>query len=128
MMRYFVYVIDDEQVAREGVTLALKKHYRVASYPTAEAALEAMPAGPPDLVLLDIGLPGMSGIEALKKIKWRYPEMIIMMITAYEDANTVDSAMKLGAYNYLIKPLRMDDLIETVRKALETIPKKTERS
>lgn len=124
----FLYVVDDERVAREGVTMVLRRHYDVKAFDTAEAAIEAMKNAPPDLVLLDIGLPGMSGIEALKIIKRRYPEIIIMMITAYEDANTVDSAMKLGAYNYLIKPFRINDLIETIRNALETIPKKTERS
>jgi len=126
MMSYSIYVVDDEEVAREGVALALKKDYQVKTFPTAEAALEAMKNDPPDLILLDIGLPGMSGIEALKEIKKLYPEILIIMITAYEDVNSVVSAMKLGAYDYVVKPLHMDALIINVRNALETIKMRKE--
>jgi len=79
---YSIYVVDDENVAREGISLVLKKKYRVKGFPSAEAAIEAIESEPPDLVLLDIGLPGMSGIEALEKIKRLCPEMLVIMITA----------------------------------------------
>lgn len=121
MISFTIHVVDDEEVARDGISLALKKYYKVKSFPSAEAALEAMMNKPPDLVLLDIGLPGMSGIEALEKIKTLYPEVIVIMITAYEDVTTIVSAMKLKAYDYVLKPLQMDSLIVTVRNALETI-------
>ena len=80
----------------------------------------------PDLILLDIGLPGMSGVEALKVIKKKHPEIIVIMITAYEDVETVIRAMKLGAYDYVVKPLKMDSLIANVRVALETIAMRKE--
>jgi len=121
MISFSIYVVDDEEVARDGISLALKKNYRVKSFPSAEAALEAMLSDTPDLVLLDIGLPGMSGIEALEKIKSLYPEIVVIMITAYEDVTTIVSAMKLRAYDYVLKPLQMDALIVTVRNALDTI-------
>ncbi|MFZ0133229.1 MAG: sigma-54 dependent transcriptional regulator [Desulfobacterales bacterium] len=121
MTPYTVYVVDDEEVAREGVVLALKKLYRIRGFANAEDTIEAVLISPPDLVLLDIGLPGMSGIEALKKIKGLYPEVIVIMITAYEDVQTVVSAMKQGAYDYVVKPLQMNTLMVTVRNALETI-------
>ncbi len=120
-MPFRIYVVDDEKVAREGITLALRKHYRIESFPTAEDAIQAVLSSPPDLVLLDIGLPGMSGIEALQKIKEMYPEIIVIMITAYEDVETVVSAMKYGAHDYVVKPLQMSALLVTVRNALETI-------
>lgn len=126
MISYSIYVVDDEEVAREGVGLALKKDHQVKTFPTAEAALEAMENDPPDLILLDIGLPGMSGIEALKEIKKLYPEMLIIMITAYEDVNTVISAMKLGAYDYVVKPLHIDGLLVNIGNALETISMRKE--
>jgi DNA-binding NtrC family response regulator len=63
----------------------------------------------------------MDGIEALGKIKDLHPDVLIIMVTAYEDINTVISAMKLGAYDYVVKPLHMDALEVTVRNALETI-------
>ena len=118
---FLVYIVDDENVAREGITLALRKHYQIESFPTAEDAIQAILNQPPDLVLLDIGLPGMSGIEALQKIKEMYPEIIVVMITAYEDVETVVSAMKYGAHDYVVKPLQMNALLVTVRNALETI-------
>lgn len=121
MNDYDVYVVDDEDVAREGIALALRNDYRVAAFPSAELALEAMEKGLPDLVLLDIGLPGMDGIEALGAIKKRSPETVVIMITAYEDVKTVVSAMKLGAYDYVVKPLQMDGLLLSVRNALESV-------
>ena len=120
-MPFCIYVVDDENVAREGITLALRKHYQIESFPTAEDAIQAILNTPPDLVLLDIGLPGMSGIDALQKIKEMYPEIIVVMITAYEDVETVVSAMKYGAHDYVVKPLQMNALLVTVRNALETI-------
>jgi DNA-binding NtrC family response regulator len=116
-----IFVVDDEQVAREGVSLALKKRYRIKAFATAEDAIEAMYTDLPDLILLDIGLPGMSGIEALQKIKEQYPEILVVMITAFEDVPTVVSAMKYGAHDYVVKPLQMNALMVTVRNALETI-------
>ncbi|MBW2251278.1 MAG: sigma-54-dependent Fis family transcriptional regulator, partial [Deltaproteobacteria bacterium] len=126
MTNYSVFVVDDERVAREGVTLALKKEYQVKAFASAEAVIDALESDSPDLILLDIGLPGMSGVEALKVIKEKYPEIIVIMITAYEDVETVLSAMKLGAYDYVVKPLKMDSLIANVRVALETISMRKE--
>ena len=120
-MTYNIFVVDDEPVARGGITLALKKHYNIRAFSSAESALKAMEGGPPDLILLDIGLPGMSGIEALEKIKQLYPETIVIMITAYEDIQTVVSAMKLGAYDYVVKPLQMKGLTVSIENALGTI-------
>jgi len=126
MTNYSVFVVDDEGVAREGVTLALKREYQVQAFASAEAVIDALENDAPDLILLDIGLPGMSGVEALKIIKEKHPEIIVIMITAYEDVETVISAMKLGAYDYVVKPLKMDSLIANVRVALETISMRKE--
>jgi DNA-binding NtrC family response regulator len=121
MIQYSIYIVDDEETIREGVSMALEANYQVKAFAAAEGAMDAMKDHPPDLVLLDIGLPGMDGIEALGKMKDLYPEVLLIMITAYEDINTVISAMKLGAYDYVVKPLYMDALEATVRNALETI-------
>ncbi len=126
MTAHSIYVIDDEKLAREGIALVLNKEYRVKTFASAEAAIDAVKSEPPDLVLLDIGLPGISGIEALVQIKQLYPEMIVIMITAYEDVMTVVSAMKSGAYDYVTKPLQMDALMVNVRNALETITMRKE--
>lgn len=101
--------------------MALSSEYDIRTYGTAEEALDEIGNAPPDLLLLDIGLPGMSGIEALAKVKDLYPEMPVIMITAYEDVQTVISAMKYGAYDYVLKPIVMGGLRVTIKNALESI-------
>ena len=126
MIGYSIYIVDDEETIRDGVTLALEADYQVKAFATAESAIDAMKDAPPDLLLLDVGLPGMNGIEALGHMKALCPEVLIVMVTAYEDVNTVISAMKLGAYDYVVKPLHMDALEITVQNALESIRLKKE--
>ncbi|MBF0477164.1 MAG: sigma-54-dependent Fis family transcriptional regulator [Deltaproteobacteria bacterium] len=121
MINYTIYVIDDISTVRKGITLALKHDYRVKDFETAEEAIEAIKVESPDLVLLDIGLPGMTGIEALQEIKTIDSDIVVIMITASEDINSVISAMKLGAHDYLLKPLHTDALLVSLRNALETI-------
>ena len=118
---YTVYIVDDEQTIREGITMALEDLYRIKDFANAETALTALEKEPPDLVLLDVGLPGMDGIEALRRIKELQPDVLIVMITAYEDVDTVIAAMKLGAYDYVVKPIHMDGLEVTIRNAIDTI-------
>jgi DNA-binding NtrC family response regulator len=122
-----IYIVDDESVARKGLSLALKKkNYIVKSFESAEKVFDAMENIVPDLILLDIGLPGMNGVEALKQIKSRYPDVIVIMITAYEDIKTVVSAMKYGAYEYIVKPIQVDALLVILRNALESISMRKE--
>jgi DNA-binding NtrC family response regulator len=121
MMNYTVYVVDDEASITQGIKLALEDQYRIHDFADAEKAIVAIERNPPDLVLLDIGLPGINGVDALGEIKARFPDMLVIMITAYEDVDTVIAAMKLGAYDYVIKPLHMDGLEISIRNALDTI-------
>lgn len=121
MITYTIYIIDDEKTVRDSLGMALEADYAVASFKDAESALAAMDINPPDLVLLDIGLPGMSGIEALEQIKQLRPQMPVIMITAYEEFDTVIAAMKLGAHDYVVKPIHMESLEITIKNGLETI-------
>jgi DNA-binding NtrC family response regulator len=121
MIKYRIFVVDDDQFIRSGISDALASEYDIAAFANAEDSLAAIKADPPDLVLLDIGLPGMNGIEALSEIKQFDPGILVVMITAYEDIDTVISAMKAGAYDYVVKPIYMDALEATIRNALETI-------
>ena len=95
MLDYSIFVVDDEEFIRDAVVMNLPG-YRVRALASAEEALEALTEETPDLILLDIGLPGMDGVEALGRIKALFPQMLFIMITAYEDVNTVVSAMKHG--------------------------------
>jgi DNA-binding NtrC family response regulator len=121
MIPFSLFVVDDEESIRRSVSFSLKKVYKIRAFPTAEEALNKLPTEQPDLILLDVGLPGMTGIEALKLIKARYPEIIVVMVTAYEDIETVIAAMKLGAYDYIVKPIHMDALKTCIGNALQAI-------
>lgn len=121
MIKYSIYIVDDEQTIRDGVTMALEDDYQVKAFSDAETSIAEIEKDPPDLILLDIGLPGMNGIDALQHIKDLFPDILVIMITAYEDIDTVISAMKLGAYDYVVKPLYMDGLEVTIGNALDTI-------
>jgi DNA-binding NtrC family response regulator len=121
MITYSIYVIDDEEMIRQGIATAFEADYRVRTFSEAETALEAMKGNPPDLVLLDVGLPGIDGIEALRKIRELYPDLLVVMVTAFEDSNSIVAAMKLGAHDYVVKPIHMAGLEVIVRNALETI-------
>lgn len=120
MIEYSIFVVDDEEFIRDAAELNLGQ-YRVRTFATAEEAIAALEQGAPDLILQDIGLPGMDGIEALERIKQTHPEILFIMITAWEDVDTVVRAMRLGAHDYVVKPLHMDTLRHTIANALETI-------
>ena len=126
MIGYSLFIVDDEDTIRKTLSIAFEGRYRLADFPDAESAIEAAKTDPPDLVLLDLGLPGMSGIEAIPVFRAIAPEILIVVITAYEDVKRVVSAMKHGAYDYVVKPLNMDTLEVSIRNALESIRLKKE--
>lgn len=121
MLNYTVFIVDDEETIRAGVTSGLEDDYTTYSFGDAESALEEAVKTQPDLVLLDIGLPGMNGIEALSRFKEISEDILVVMITAYEDIQSVIDCMKTGAYDYIIKPIYMEGLEVTITNALETI-------
>ena len=121
MISYSIYIVDDDDDLREVLTVALETNYQVKAFSTAGAGIEAIRKEPPDLVLLDIGLPDMTGIEALSEIKKLHPDVLVIMVTASTDINTAISTMKLGASDYMMKPINLDALEVSVRNVLEKI-------
>jgi len=121
MRKFSIFVVDDERAIRTGLSRELSGEYDVTAFAGAGDFLGAVKQTKPDVVLLDIGLPDMNGLDVLKKIKALAPDILVIMITAYEDIDTVVSAMKLGAHDYVLKPLYMDSLVVTISNALETI-------
>jgi DNA-binding NtrC family response regulator len=119
-------VVDDERLIREGLEMALHDDYMVTCFESAEAAIEELEQKCPDLLLLDIGLPGMSGVDALGRIKELHPDILAIMVTAYEDVDSVISSMKLGASDYVVKPINVDGLKGTIKNTLETVRLKKE--
>lgn len=121
MMRFSIWIVDDDEMIRDGIAMAMTGKYRIEKFMDAETCLDALKKNTPDLILMDIGLPGMDGVAALEKIKEIYPNILVVMITAYEEIDTVISAMKLGAYDYVVKPLKIETLELTIGNALQTI-------
>lgn len=101
-----ILVVDDEYAVRQALLIWLKKSgYPVEGAGSGEEALEKLGAAPFDFVLLDIKMPGIDGLETLKLIKETYPGTLVVMMTAYASIESAVEAMKLGASDYLIKPL-----------------------
>jgi DNA-binding NarL/FixJ family response regulator len=88
----------------------------LSQYPTAEAALEALPRERPNVVLMDINLPGMNGVECVRKLKALLPETQVMMLTAYEDTDNIFNSLAAGASGYLLKRTSGAELIDAVRE------------
>jgi DNA-binding NtrC family response regulator len=82
-------------------------------------ALEVILSRPPDIVLLDLGLPGVSGLEILQRIKTLFPQLPVVVLTGFSDVRTAVQAIKLGAYQFLTKPVNTDELQVIVQRALE---------
>jgi len=121
MHRYTIFIVDKNSVLREQFRKALKKLYRVRDFGAAEEAVCAMSDRQADLVLLEVGLPGIDGLETLRRIKGRWPETLVIMMTDSEDVQTVIAAMKQGAHDYLLKPIHLDSLRARVHDALQTL-------
>ncbi len=115
-----ILVIDDEAIVHESCSRILTEEgYSIDSAYTGQEGFSKIEAGSYDLVITDLKMPGISGMEALKKIKDDNPDIGIIMVTGYSTAETAVEAMKLGAFDYLPKPFTPDELITVVSKALE---------
>ncbi len=114
-----IMVVDDEKNIRESLGGVLRDDgYYVVSAPDAEEAMKALPGERPDVILLDIWLPGMDGMAALKEIKSRDPEVEVIMISGHASIETAVEATKLGAYDFIEKPVSLDKVLLTVEHAL----------
>ncbi|MBL8210768.1 MAG: sigma-54-dependent Fis family transcriptional regulator [Bryobacterales bacterium] len=115
-----ILVVDDEESLRRVTQLKLQQAgYEANTAPDGPAALDILARSPQDLVLTDMKMPGMSGIELLARIKEEYPEVIVILVTAFGTIESAVEAMRLGAYDYLIKPINSDALKLVVSRALE---------
>ena len=119
MARPVVLVVDDDQGVRESFRLILEDHYDIADVPDGPSALDVVRTSAVDLVLLDIRLPGMDGIEVLERIKAVDEGIEVILVTAVKTVRTAVAAMKLGAFDYLTKPFEEDELLSLSRRALE---------
>jgi DNA-binding NtrC family response regulator len=115
-----ILVVDDELNIRGGlVTLLEKKQYQVRGAGTAEEALAQLETTPADLVLTDLKMPGMGGMELLRQLKQKWPDTEVLVITAFGSIDTAVEAMRCGAYDYITKPIDRERFALMVEKALE---------
>ena len=121
MIRYSISIVDDEESIRDGLELILSEEYDISCCTDAESFLSDLETNLPDLVLMDIGLPAMNGIEALAIIKKKAIDIPVIMITAFEDINMVILSMKTGAFDFILKPMNPDILELTIKKAISSI-------
>lgn len=110
-MQASILVVDDEPIFRREITTFLREqNYHVGEAESGEQALEMVGEHNWEILLLDLALPGISGIEVLRQVMVLSPETITLMVTAFASLETAIEALRLGAYDYLMKPLRFDDL------------------
>ncbi|MGB9198557.1 MAG: response regulator, partial [Terriglobales bacterium] len=121
-MAYSVLVVDDEALTLRTVSRGLVgEGFEVFTAASGEDALKTFHEEKPPMVLLDIVLPGIDGVEVLRQIKSTAPSTIVVMMSAYHMVDRAVEAMKLGAYDYLIKPFHLADLTATLRRASEML-------
>ncbi len=120
MQKEKILVADDEKSMREFLEIMLRKEgYRVTLASNGEEAVRWAEREIFDLALLDIRMPKVDGLSALKKIKTLSPETVVIVITAFASADTAIRAMKEGAYDYITKPFKVDEIKLIIRNALE---------
>lgn len=121
-MPHSVLVVDDEPLTLRTISRGLTTEgFEVFTAGSGEDALKIFEEEKPDLVLLDIVLPGIDGVEVLRQIKATAPASIVVMMSAYHMVDRAVEAMKLGAFDYLIKPFHLTDLSATLRRAFEML-------
>ncbi len=121
-MPFRVSIVEDDAGVRAGLVRLFnetREFQCISSYPSAEAALERLPADKPEVILMDINLPGRSGIECVRLLKERDPSLLVLMLTVYEDTDQVFKALQAGATGYLLKRTPPKQLLEAVREVLE---------
>jgi DNA-binding NarL/FixJ family response regulator len=117
-MKKTVIVVEDDRGLREQLTKILVTAPDIAcvgAYASAEIALPAIKEKVPNVVLMDIKLPGMSGIQCVAEIKKSFPAMYVIMVTAYEESERIFHALKAGANGYIIKSDSPDQLLDAIR-------------
>src|SRR6266480_7720524 len=116
-----VAIVEDQRDIREGLASLIKftdGYHCTGSFRSMEEALEKIRFELPDIMLVDIGLPGMSGIEGIRLLKQSYPEMLLLMLTVYDDNEMIFDALCAGACGYLLKKTPPARLIESLKEAM----------
>jgi DNA-binding NarL/FixJ family response regulator len=114
-----VSIVEDNEQLRGTLSRVLNRAdgFRcISQYPDAESALEDLPRNRPEVVLMDINLPGINGVECVRKLKQLAPELQVLMLTVYEDTENIFNALAAGANGYLLKRTKSAELLEAIRE------------
>ena len=117
-----VSIVEDNDQLRSTLARVLNRadgFQCLGQYPNAEAALEALPKERPNVVLMDINLPGINGVECVRRLKQIVPETQMIMLTVYEDTENIFNALAAGASGYLLKRTKSAELLEAIRDVLK---------
>jgi DNA-binding NarL/FixJ family response regulator len=121
-MRINVGIVEDDREVRENWVKVLNAHSRLkctADCESGEVALKRFPASPPDVVLMDINLPGMSGIQCTALLKQQLPKTQVLIVTIYSNNNSVFEALKAGASGYILKNNSSEEVIRSIIEVVE---------
>ncbi len=118
MKKPCILICDDEPGVRDSLKLILESDYELAFAPDGESGVNHVKANDPDLVILDIKMPRMNGLETLQKIKRIRPKAKVLILTGYESGDVATQAIRLGVANYLTKPLERHKVLSEVRATL----------
>ncbi len=120
-----ILLVDDESQVLESLKVFFRDQgYQVNTAPDGAAALEQLQQSPHDLVVTDIRMPNMTGIELLRSIKEQYPHVEVILITGYGSEEIAAEARRLGAYDYIEKPFDALELLKTIFNCLERVKQK----
>ncbi len=114
-----LYVIDDDSSIRELFTEALGEQYDLDTFEDGQKGMEALEEELPDLLVLDLRLPGKGGLEIMEEIHERWSNLPVIMVTAHQDVTSAVQAMKMGAFDYVVKPFDLEEIEVVIERALE---------
>ena len=114
-----ILIVDDDDVIRDTLKELLSEHYVCHTAGTADEAFARLAEKPYDLVLTDISMPGISGLELLGRVLDLYPKTPVIVVSGINDQEHVQGLIKLGAFDFLLKPFRLEVVEKSVRRALE---------
>ncbi len=119
-MRATIFVTDDDEVVRQAISRRLaKRHHDIRSFDSGEALLSALDHDVPDIIFLDLKMTGLSGLETLKQIRSKTQQSLVILLTAYGTVENAVEAMRLGAYDFLIKSVDLSGVDPVIDRALE---------
>ncbi len=120
MEKFKVLIVDDELDFLETMVKRIRaRNIEVSGVESGYLALEALDRNPPDVIILDVRMPGLDGIETLREIKKKKPLTEVIMLTGHASVESGIQGMQLGAFDYLMKPVALDELLDKVRQAYE---------